>query len=75
MALLPEWNGEVFQVKRFDGELLRDIPQGKWVAISAAQDRIAGIGATIDEALAQAKQGGETEPSIMRVSLDSYLIL
>ncbi|HEY6350474.1 MAG TPA: hypothetical protein VI636_13795 [Candidatus Angelobacter sp.] len=68
-------NGEIMQVATFDGELLRDIPPGTWVAISAAQDRVAGTGATIDEALASAREHGETEPSILRVPLNSNLIL
>lgn len=68
-------NGEILNVATFDGELLRDIPPGTWVAISAAQDRVAGMGATIDEALARAKEDGETEPCILRVPLDSNLIL
>lgn len=77
MLMLPlsTSNEGVFRITRFDGELLRDIPPGTWVAISAAQDRVAGMGATIDEALAQARENGETEPSILRVPVDSNLIL
>lgn len=75
MRVLDTSNGEVIQVTRFDGELLRDIPPGTWVAISAAQDCVAGTGATIDEALARAREHGETQPSIMRVPVDSNLIL
>lgn len=75
MPLLNTSNGEILQVATFDGELLRGIPPGTWVAISATQDRVAGTGATIDEAFARAREHGETEPSVLRVSLDSNLIL
>jgi hypothetical protein len=73
--LSPLSNEDVHYVKTFDGELLRDIPPGTWVAISAAQDRVAGTGDTIDEALAKARENGETQPSILRVPLESNLIL
>ena len=63
-------------VAMFDLVLLRDIPPGTWVAISAAQDRVAGTGSTVDEALARAKENGEIQPYILRVPLEnSNLIL
>jgi hypothetical protein len=51
----------------FDGELLRGIPTGTWVAISHDQERVAGKGLTIDDALQDAKENGELEPFILRV--------
>jgi hypothetical protein len=62
-------------VKTFDGELLRNILPGTWVTVSAAQDRVAGAGTTIDEALAEARKNGESQPLITRVPLDSDLLL
>lgn len=63
-------------VAMFNPDLLRDIPPGTWVAISAAQDRVAGMGSTVDEALARAKENRETQPYILRVPLEnSNLIL
>lgn len=63
-------------VAMFNPDLLRDIPPGTWVAISEAQDRVVGTGSTVDEALARAKENGETQPYILRVPLEnSNLIL
>ncbi len=59
--------GYMTPLKTFDGELLAGIPAGTWVAISNDQERVAGKGLTIDEALQDAKQNGEAEPYILRI--------
>jgi hypothetical protein len=43
------------------------IPEGTWVAISNDQERVAGKGLTIEEALEEAKRNGELDPCITRV--------
>ena len=59
----------------FAPDLLRDILPGTWVAISAAQDRVAGTGNTIDEALVHSKENGETQPYILRVPLENSTLI
>jgi urocanate hydratase len=64
------------QVKVLNDKLLEGLPPGTWVAISEDQERIVGTGATIEEALQEAKQKGEKKPSIIGVPVDgSALIL
>lgn len=63
-------------VKVLDAKLLEGLPPGTWAAISEDQERLVGTGATIEEALRQAKEKGEKKPSIVGVPLDgSALIL
>lgn len=42
--------------------LLKDAPEGKWVALSLRLKKIVGIGDTAKEALAAAKANGEERP-------------
>jgi len=63
-------------VKVLNDKLLAGLPPGTWVAISEDQERVVGTGATIEEALRQAKETGEKNPSIIGVPADgSALIL
>jgi hypothetical protein len=63
-------------VKVLNDKLLAGLPPGTWVAISEDQERVVGTGATIEEALREAKEKGEKKPSIIGVPLDgSALIL
>ncbi len=63
-------------VKVLNDKLLAGLPPGTWVAISEDQERVVGTGATIEEALRQAKETGEKNPSIIGVPDDgSALIL
>jgi hypothetical protein len=56
--------------------LLAGLPPGTWIAISEDQERVVGTGATIEEALREAKEKGESKPSIIGVPVDgSALIL
>jgi Family of unknown function (DUF5678) len=64
------------EVKVLNDKLLESVPPGTWAATSEDQERVVGTGATIEEALHQAKQKGEMKPSIIGVPLDgSALIL
>lgn len=47
--------------------LLKDIPRGAWVAISADQHRVIAFGADMRKVLEDAKQTGEIDPIITRV--------
>ena len=49
-------------------ELLKGIPSGAWVAISRRQDRVVAYGADIREVLQEARNKGESNPLITRVS-------
>ena len=64
-------------VKTFNEELLSGITPGTWVAISADQERVVATGASIEEAIQKAKDGGEKkQPFIIRVPVEkSALIL
>ena len=64
------------EVKVLNDKLLAGLPPGTWVAISEDQERVVGTGATIEEALQEAKRNGEKKPSIIGVPDDgSALIL
>jgi hypothetical protein len=66
----------MLEVKVFNHKLLTGLRPGTWVAISEDQERAVGTGATIEEALLQAKEKGEKKPSIIGVPVDgSALIL
>ena len=56
-------------------ELLRPY-QGKWVALSQDETQVLGSGATIDEALDEARRKGERQPIVIRVSdsIAAYLL-
>jgi hypothetical protein len=63
-------------VKVLNPKLLEGLSPGTWAAISEDQERVVGTGATIEEALRQAKEKGEKKPSIIGVPVDgSALIL
>jgi Family of unknown function (DUF5678) len=64
------------EVKILNDKLLAGLPPGMWVAISEDQERVVGTGATIEEALREAREKGEKKPSIIGVPVDrSALIL
>jgi hypothetical protein len=63
------------ELKVLSGKLLAGLPQGIWVAISEDQERVVGTGATIEDALQQAKEKDEKNPSIFGVPVDGNLIL
>jgi hypothetical protein len=64
------------EVKVLNDKLLAGLPSGTWVVISEDQERVVGTGATIEEALQEAKRNGEKKPSIIGVPVDgSALIL
>jgi hypothetical protein len=44
--------------------LLKDAPEGKWIALSLTLKRVVGIGDTVIEALAAAKANGELRPLV-----------
>lgn len=47
--------------------LLKDIPRGAWVAISADEKRVVAYGAEMRAVLEEAKAKGEKHPLITRV--------
>ena len=57
-------------LKILDQKLLESLPSGTWVAISEDQERVVGTGATIEEALQQARKKGENNPSIVGTPID-----
>jgi hypothetical protein len=63
-------------LKTFDGQLLLGLVPGTWAAISSDQEKVAGTGATVEEALAAARESGEDKPFLIRVpSENSSLIV
>ena len=48
-------------------DLLKNIPAGAWVAISADETRVIAFGAELRTVLEQAKERGEAGPLITRV--------
>jgi hypothetical protein len=48
-------------------ELLRDIPRGAWVAISANGTHVVAYGADVRQVVRDAKYEGESDPIITRV--------
>jgi hypothetical protein len=47
--------------------LLKDVPRGAWVAISADQHRVVSYGADMRKVLEDAKLTGEKDPILTRV--------
>jgi len=47
--------------------LLKDVPRGAWVAISADHDRVVAYGSDIRQVVEDAKRLGETNPVLTRV--------
>jgi Family of unknown function (DUF5678) len=63
-------------VKTFDEALLAGIAPGTWVAISSDQERVVGTGATIGEAIQEAKDSGEKkQPFIIRVPVENSALI
>jgi hypothetical protein len=48
-------------------ELVRDVPDGMWAAISKDEKRLVAQGYTVDDAQRKAKEAGENEPHLFRV--------
>jgi Family of unknown function (DUF5678) len=44
--------------------LLKDAPEGKWIALSLTLKKVVGVGDTVREALAAAKANGELKPLV-----------
>jgi hypothetical protein len=65
----------VHSAKILDEKLLENLPPGTWVAISEDQERVVGTGATIEEALRQAKEKGEKKPSIIGIPVDRAALI
>jgi hypothetical protein len=55
--------------------VLKDVPQGEWVALSKNQTEIVASGKTLEAALAAAREKGEPMPFVMKVPPASALIL
>ena len=47
-------------------ELLRSAPLDKWIALSADESKIVGVGDDYAEAVAKADAAGETDPLILK---------
>jgi hypothetical protein len=63
-------------VKTFDGGSLAGIAPGTWVAISPDQERVVATGASIEEAVQNAKDNGEKkEPFIIRVPVENSALI
>jgi hypothetical protein len=51
------------KMAQFDlAALLKDAPEGKWIALSPRLKKIVGVGETAKDALAAAKVNGEEKP-------------
>jgi hypothetical protein len=48
--------------------LLKDVPRGSWVAVSADRTRIVTYGTDLHEVVQNAKDSGEQNPIILRVA-------
>jgi predicted RNase H-like HicB family nuclease len=62
-------------LKTLNEELLRGLAPGTWVAISRDQERVAGTGATIEDAIKSAKENGEQTPFIIRVPSENASLI
>jgi uncharacterized protein DUF5678 len=49
-------------------KLLADIPKGAWVALSQDEERVIAYAAELQEVLRKAKEAGENDPIITRVT-------
>ncbi len=66
---------DLHALQTLNEELLKGIAPGTWVAISKDQERVAGTGATIEEAIEAAKKNGEQTPFIIRVPTDNSALI
>lgn len=48
-------------------ELLKGIPRGAWVAVSAKHEKVIAFGSELRAVLEEAKAKGERDPLVMRV--------
>jgi len=46
-------------------EILRNAPLDSWIALSADETRLVGVGKTLEEALREAEKNGENDPLIL----------
>ena len=47
-------------------EILRKAPLDSWIALSADETRLVGVGKTLEEALREAEKNGENDPLILK---------
>ena len=47
-------------------EILRNAPLDSWIALSADETRLVGVGKTLEEALREAEKNGENDPLILK---------
>ena len=51
-------------------QILREAKPNSWIALSADESRMVGRGSTYAEAVAEAKEKGETDPVILKTPDD-----
>ncbi len=47
-------------------EILKDAPEGEWIALSSKEDRIVATAVLLDDAIALANERGERNPVVMK---------
>ena len=58
----------------FEG-LTKDVPRGKWVAISSDHARVVAHGDSVDEVISGAERAGENDPLIARVPEENTVLV
>jgi hypothetical protein len=64
-------DAKVLKSDQYISELIKDIPEGSWVALSDDQERVVAYAEHVHDAIELAKQRGEDDPILMRVPLES----
>lgn len=62
-------------VRTLDGELLRGIAPGTWVAISDDQSRVVATADSIDALLKKARESGSANPFVIRVPENNSAVI
>lgn len=47
-------------------DILRNAPLDSWIALSADETRLVGVGKTLEEAVREAEKNGESDPLILK---------
>ncbi len=55
--------------------VLKDAPEGKWIALSEDWNTVVGTGDTVEDAIRVARENGEEKPFVTKVQRTAALIL
>jgi hypothetical protein len=54
-------------------EILKDAPEGEWIALSSKEDRIVATAGMLGDAIALANERGEPNPVVMKVHSELFI--